>query len=113
MNVFEFVTFRAADVKDLKIDDPHPNRYPQNQGFVDPAILGVSTATSFDHHWPSLRGPFAFDMMKYLRMLNLSSAHITTESAKTHVDSSVAFLLIIVEQAAFSVRTIYQMMHLG
>lgn len=44
-NVYDFVTFRAADVKDLKIDDPHPKR-DQNQqqqpAFVDPAILGVS-----------------------------------------------------------------------
>lgn len=49
-NVYEAVTFRAADVKDLKIDDPHPNREQhfnqQQQAFVDPAILGVSSQTS-------------------------------------------------------------------
>lgn len=43
--VYDFVTFRAADVKDLKIDDPNPKRdqHRQQPAFVDPAILGVST----------------------------------------------------------------------
>jgi protein LSM14 len=46
-NVYDFIVFRAADVKDLKIDDPHPDRSrpppPPPQAFQDPAILGVST----------------------------------------------------------------------
>ncbi|PWN20594.1 hypothetical protein BCV69DRAFT_282803 [Microstroma glucosiphilum] len=43
-NTYEFVTFRAADVKDLRIDDPHPPKQQQQpqQDFVDPAILGTS-----------------------------------------------------------------------
>lgn len=46
-SVFEFVTFKASDVKDLRIDDPKPDRKPQppqQPPFMDPAILGVSAA---------------------------------------------------------------------
>lgn len=58
-NVYEFVTFKAADVKDLKIDDPHPKReqppQQQQQGFVDPAILGVSSRELDGYALPLLR----------------------------------------------------------
>lgn len=51
-NVYDFIVFRAADVKDLKIDDPHPDRSrpppPPQQALQDPAILGVS-GTSLLH----------------------------------------------------------------
>lgn len=40
-SVYEHVVFRAADVKDLKIDDPNPRRGPPPP-LQDPAILGVS-----------------------------------------------------------------------
>lgn len=48
-NVYDYIVFRAADVKDLKIDDPHPDRSrppPAPQSLQDPAILGVSKTTS-------------------------------------------------------------------
>lgn len=45
-NVYDYIVFRAADVKDLKIDDPHPQRNapppPPPQALQDPAIMGVS-----------------------------------------------------------------------
>lgn len=47
-NVYDYIVFRAADVKDLKIDDPHPQRNapppPPPQALQDPAIMGVSTS---------------------------------------------------------------------
>jgi protein LSM14 len=45
-NVYESIVFRAADVKDLKIDDPNPQRNapaPPPQLPHDPAIMNVST----------------------------------------------------------------------
>lgn len=44
-NVYDYIVFRAADVKDLKIDDANPKKDgppPPPQAFQDPAILGVS-----------------------------------------------------------------------
>ncbi len=41
-HVYEFIMFRAADVKDLKIDDPNPPKQ-QQPALNDPAILNVST----------------------------------------------------------------------
>ncbi|KAK0550767.1 hypothetical protein OC846_003534 [Tilletia horrida] len=45
-NLYEYIVFRAADVKDLKIDDPSPPKHqpppPPPPQFHDPAILGSS-----------------------------------------------------------------------
>lgn len=77
--MYEFVTFKAADVKDLKIDDPHPKReQPGQQGFVDPAILGVSISESSD----SCGG---LDVMKHFTDVKGSTprGELWSESAKT------------------------------
>jgi protein LSM14 len=43
-NRYESIVFRAADVKDLTIDDPNPEVAPPpaQPAFQDPAIIGVS-----------------------------------------------------------------------
>lgn len=48
-NIYDYIVFRAADVKDLQIDDPNPIRpgnAPAPQALQDPAILGVSIPES-------------------------------------------------------------------
>lgn len=48
-HVYEYIMFRAADVKDLKIDDPNPPKQapaPPQPALNDPAILNVSAHTS-------------------------------------------------------------------
>ena len=47
-HVYEYIMFRAADVKDLKIDDPNPPKQqvaPPQPVLNDPAILNVSGRT--------------------------------------------------------------------
>ena len=58
-NVYDYIVFRAADVKDLKIDDPHPERSrqpPAPTGLQDPAILGVSGRVECREHDEVFRG---------------------------------------------------------
>lgn len=44
-NRYESIVFRAADVKDLTIDDPNPEpAQPAQPAFQDPAIIGVRAA---------------------------------------------------------------------
>lgn len=44
-HVYEYIMFRAADVKDLKIDDANPPKppAPAQPALNDPAILNVSS----------------------------------------------------------------------
>lgn len=46
-HVYDYIMFRAADVKDLKIDDPNPPKQqpaPPQPALNDPAILNVSAS---------------------------------------------------------------------
>lgn len=71
-HVYDYIMFRAADVKDLKIDDPNP---PKEQAapqpaLNDPAILNVSPLPL--HHRPSAKNfpspGLDSQVMNYLRM---------------------------------------------
>ncbi|KDN38708.1 hypothetical protein K437DRAFT_259315 [Tilletiaria anomala UBC 951] len=59
-NVYEYVVFRAGDVKDLKIDDPNPQRSqppPPPQQMQDPAILGARGPSGPPQGPPGPGGP--------------------------------------------------------
>lgn len=69
-HVYEYIMFRAADVKDLKIDDPNPPKQqpaPPQPALNDPAILNVSS-TSY-HFCLGCRGKEkGLYVMNHLRM---------------------------------------------
>lgn len=65
-HVYEYVQFRAADVKDLKIDDPNPPKQQPQPALNDPAILNVSIRHAVCDAWPR-KGRVLY-VMNYLRM---------------------------------------------
>lgn len=70
-HVYEYIMFRAADVKDLKIDDPNPPKLtpaPPQPALNDPAILNVSShyQPKYSSAWSDLgkkeKGPFCDEL---------------------------------------------------
>ena len=81
---YGYIIFRASEVKDLSVDEPPPAQ-SQHNVHDDPAVLGVRSF-SFSLSFSS----FYLTMMKSFGCKNYNKS----ESAKNHVEFSVAFLLI-------------------
>lgn len=81
---YQYIIFRASEVKDLAVDEPTPRRSVHD----DPAVLGVRVSSSFVFHWycatPCVMNHYG---CKRVKRLAYPRAH------KTRVDTSVAFLL--------------------